>query len=527
MATVTQNDLRIRNAHNMVLHLSSELEPCYMFIGRPSTWDSANEDNPRLRMKVGDESPPYPENNWKDFYKTWDQMISLRKILSREVYHMIPRINWTSGVTYDMYRHDYNETNRSFSGANNLYDCLFYVISRTNNVYVCLDNNLGAQSLIEPLSESNTPFHTSDGYQWLKLYNLNSFQLNEFSTNNFIPIIASNDVTNRGEGSIDTVVIDSRGQDYVPSALFSIYDNEDCYCHITGDGEGAVARVTISDGRIFRIRVVRSGFGYTRAKLDFRPNRVYTSIVDLDNDENGFNPRGNGSFKSTVIIPPPDGWGTPEDFNLNQSFVLARQLGGTRVAVYTKIQRNNDDYIEQSSYRQVGIIDQLEDYIIVDPETDNTIRPDLINVDYAVKVIEPINTLNTDFRIGETIIQIHEHPEDPSIRFTSKGMVTGWNDVTRVIRYIQDPDIHSDLDGKLYKFGGDSVITGEIRGKEVIPDVRFGAGRPEDIEDITFVNGYSRDGVKKYSGNMLYLTNLSPIERITTQTERVSVIISY
>ncbi len=48
MATVTQNDLRIRNAHNMVQHLSSVEEPCYMFIGRPEPWMSMVEQNQEL-----------------------------------------------------------------------------------------------------------------------------------------------------------------------------------------------------------------------------------------------------------------------------------------------------------------------------------------------------------------------------------------------------------------------------------------------------------------------------------------------
>ena len=306
MATVTQNDLRIRNANNMVRHLSNE--PCYMFIGRPEPWMSMVENNPRPRLMLGDESVPYPENNWRDFYRTWDQMLSMQKIMGKDVFHMIPRLSWTSGVTYDMYRHDYNEFNRSFSNAQNLYNALFFVISRTNNVYVCLDNNNDTPSLVEPLSETNEPFYTSDGYQWLKLYTVDFYEQAEHSSNNFIPIV-DNNVNNRPEGAIYTVKIDSRGNDYVPSAIYEIYDIDYCYCNITGDGTGAVAKITISEGRIFEIRVVRPGSGYTRAKLDFRPGKVYNSLLDLDGEKNGFDPRGNGAFQSTVIISPPGGWG--------------------------------------------------------------------------------------------------------------------------------------------------------------------------------------------------------------------------
>ena len=98
-----------------------------------------------------------------------------------------------------------------------LYNALFFVISRTNNVYVCLDNNNDTPSLVEPLSETGEPFYTSDGYQWLKLYTVEFYEQIEHSSNNFIPITA-NDVNNRTEGAVYTVKIDSRGSGYVSSA---------------------------------------------------------------------------------------------------------------------------------------------------------------------------------------------------------------------------------------------------------------------------------------------------------------------
>jgi hypothetical protein len=528
MATVTQNDLRIRNAHNMVLHLSNELEPCYMFIGRPEPWMSMVENNPRPRLMAGDESVPYPENNWNDFYKTWDQMLTLRKILSKDVFHMIPRITWTSGVTYDMYRHDYSEYVRSFSNAQNLYDALFFVVSRTNNVYVCLDNNQGTPSLVEPLSESSEPFYTSDGYQWLKLYTVGFYEQTEHSSNNFIPI-TNDSVNSRVSGAVYTVVVDSRGDEYVPSAFNELYDVDHCYCHINGDGEGAVAKVTIVDGRIFQVRVVRNGQGYTRAKLNFRPNKVYNSLFDLDNNQNGFNPRGNNAFRSTVIISPPGGWGT--DVEEDKIVTLARQLGGTRVGIYSRFSHNTEDYIEQGTFRQLGILDEV---VYAEPFVGN---PGTLSAMKAVIVTEPINTQNLEYTVGEIIHQIQVDENDPSVVHTAKGIVVGWDDSPtpatptdekyQMIRYIQDPEVHADVDGNLYPFKGDSMIVGEKSKKEAAPNLSFGLPVQEKMDDMFFHSGYSIDEVVKYSGNMLYLTNVNPITRVTTQSERVSLILSY
>ena len=172
-------------------------------------------------------------------------------------------------------------------------------------------------------------------------------------------------------------------------------------------------------------------------------------------------------------------------------------------------------------------MDELEGHIIVDPSTGIESKPDHLEVVKSVKVIEPMNTNKTDFFIGETIIQQHIDEDDPTIIYTSKGSVTGWDDEEKIIRYIQDSELHADYDGNVYEFTGDVTITGERSKKDVIPDVKVGAGVPVEIGGIQYKDGYSIDQVDKYSGNLLYVTNLSPIERISTQSERVSIIISY
>ena len=169
MVAVNQNDLRVKNAENLIESLLDN-DNSYVFLGRPAQWESDITIPVVPRQKVGEMSPPYPENNWRDFYRTWDQMLSMKKVSN--VYHMLPRVSWTSGVVYDMYRHDYNQFNRSFSNAQNLYDSVFFVINQNRQVYVCLDNNKGEQSIVEPQNTTDEPFYTSDGYQWLRMYEI-------------------------------------------------------------------------------------------------------------------------------------------------------------------------------------------------------------------------------------------------------------------------------------------------------------------------------------------------------------------
>ena len=144
-------------------------------------------------------------------------------------------------------------------------------------------------------------------------------------TNNFIPI-TDEKVVSTDEGAIYTVFIDSRGDDYTSMPRGVNNNIPYYYCNINGDGKDAVARVQVTGGKISEVRVVRHGEGYTYAKLDFAANYVYESLNDLDNEQNGIDPLGNGGFRTTVIINPPGGWGTD----------LIRELGGTRVGVFSR-----------------------------------------------------------------------------------------------------------------------------------------------------------------------------------------------
>ena len=502
MASVTTNDLRITNAKSFVNYLTTG-DPSYMFIGRPTPWDS-NIDAIQSRVSAGDNSPPYPENNWKDYYTIWNQMLAMNRIQINEVYHMIPRIPWTSGVVYDTYRHDYNEYNRSHTNANNLFDSLYYVIAQNNNVYACLNNSETRPSMVEPLIETDEPFYTSDGYQWIRLYQINSSLLQTNSTNNFIPV--TKERINRSEaGEVYTVMVDARGDDYtsMPSGVNN--NIPQYFCRILGDGEGAVARVGVSSGRIVDVKVARPGSNYTYAKLDFVANRVYRSLNDLDKNQNGMNPAGDGAFRSTVIMGPPGGWGRD----------LVRQLGATRVAIFSDFKTTNADYVAQSEFRQVGVMSDIE--------TETDMYPESLSMVYAVKVQELIGSMNTDYSLYETIMQTYTDENDPRVQYVAKGQIVGWDDVNGIIRYIQDPKLHSDEQGQLYRFRGNAPIIGESSEKQTIPNV----DTIGELEGLIFDFGYSQPESHKYVGVMDYVTNLSPIKRAPNQSERVSLIVSY
>ena len=48
-----------------------------------------------------------------------------------------------------------------------------------------------------------------------------------------------------------------------------------------------------------------------------------------------------------------------------------------------------------------------------------------------------------------------------------------------------------------------------------------------DLNDLSFSGGYANPEVTKYTGELLYLSNISPVLRQGTQTEKVTLTISY
>ena len=504
MSTISTLDFRVQNVTNFINSLYGEdgVNSSYVFIGKPTPWADENR-------------PPQPKNNLVDFFGAYQQMLSMRRILGNECYPMFRRITWRSGTTFDIYRHDYTSENPAFTGAFKLEDATYYCITSKNVVYVCLDNSNNRPSIVEPQNDNYEPFFTSDGYQWLKLFSIDSQVLNDFSTLRYLPLTsdgANLDVQPRVGGEITTVLIDNAGNDYTISPGGVSNEVPAYYCRIVGDGDGAVASVRIlppstNDPElgtgIGAVRVVRGGSGYTYATLDFTPGRCYSSLSELDENINGLDPRGDGTFQTTVIINPPNGWGHD----------LGRQLSATTAGVFSSFNYSLSDFFTDTTFRQIGILQN--------PETNEGIpdSPNTLSGCFAYRIVEIEG--QTDFIIGENIYQ-QRYNEELQRSQTARGRIVGWDQGERVLRYIQIPEEHVDSDGVLYQFDSSTFIHGETSKKVVEPTSYNGS-----LAGLVFVNGFADTEVKRYSGNMLYLSNISPVLRQPTQTERISLLIQF
>ena len=515
MATANINDLRLHNTRNFIesLHEPNGEYRGYVFLGRSTPWMVDNETQ--------EEVPPTPTSSIEEFYRTYQEMISMKAIDQGDVYYMIRRVPWTSGTIYDIYRHDYTPSALSFSGARNLWDALFYVINQNNVVYVCLDNNGNAASTVEPLSDTDGAFYTSDGYLWLKLYSISNVDLDQHATERYIPI-TTDSYSSTTEGAIYTVKIEVSGDGFTNNPIGVANQVPFYFCKILGDGVGAVARVSISNQKVTKIEVVRSGSGYTYAVLDFTAFNVYTSLPDLDRSQNALDPLGDGSFRSRVIISPPGGWGhtddpllTEEENKHNAEFSLARQLGSTRAGVFSNLNYELADFAQDTLFRQIGIIQDPEFIVSAG------VNPTTATACFAIKLLD--SEFTSSYEVGETIRQVAVVLETGEPDKYAYGQVVGWDNTSQVLRYIQVPEKHSDPDGALYRFQGEDRIEGMTSGKSEIPDIMFNGF----ASGTGFVEGYAAPEVNRYSGIFTHILNISPIKRQPTQSEKISLIVSY
>jgi len=106
--------------------------------------------------------------------------VAAKRISSRNIYHMIPRNNWTVGTVYDEYSHTAEMLSTTTVKT-------FFVYTSTGNIYKCLDNSGGGESSYEPDHTITSQVSYSDGYVWLFMGRVLE-DAKDFITESYIPV---------------------------------------------------------------------------------------------------------------------------------------------------------------------------------------------------------------------------------------------------------------------------------------------------------------------------------------------------
>jgi hypothetical protein len=184
LSSFTGKKFRVYSANAFV---SSVIEDSlYAYVGRSLAW-------------TDETSPPSANDDSRDFNKIWDNMAGAVRITRNQVALGVKRNDWLTGSVYGKYHH----ANTSL-GDN--YYALAGVADR--DVYLCLDNNGDAPSTSKPNHKNFSPKRESDGYLWKYMYSIPSVEFTKFATSNVIPVY--NNINNQRSsrlGAIESLTV--------------------------------------------------------------------------------------------------------------------------------------------------------------------------------------------------------------------------------------------------------------------------------------------------------------------------------
>ena len=517
MSAIITDQLRILNAKSFVSAATTDTNSFYAFVGLPNASDYSS---------TWETTPPAPKDSFEQENDYWDTMIALKKINDGDVAQVVKKMTWTSGTTYDMYRHDISRTNTSKpSGATSLYNSNYYVVNEDYKVYICLQNGSnpenpsGRPSLDQPTFtdlEPRAAGDSGDGYLWKYLYTIKPSNIVKFDSTNFMPVprdweTSTDDASIRNNaetsGQLKIITITNRG------VGVGTANRTYTKVPIKGDGSGAEATIVINnEAKVDSITISKGGSGYTYGSVDLETGNV---------------PTGTTRPTFDVIIPPQGGHGAD----------IYRELGAYNVLVYSRIENDeeNPDFITGNQIARIGIVENPEQFgssiLLNESKASAVYALKLTGTGYSTASFSADATITQTIGVGSTAV----------------GRVVSYDKNTGVLKYWQDKSLVGfNTDGsqnntptygfELNRFTSSPATGGSLNivgGSVTLGIQTTFSGVSTSINSRTyylgqtFTEGVSNPEVKKYSGNIVYVDNRPSITRSANQKEDIKVILQF
>ena len=516
MAAIITDQIRILNAKNFVAGVSTSTNSYYSFVGLT---------DPTAIQSDWDNDPPSPIDNFTNHNDFWDTAIALKKINASDVKQVVKKNSWTSGTTYDYYRHDYSITNPpKHAQGTSLYSSNFFILNSDFRVYICLKNGTspenpdGKPSLDEPTFtdlEPKVAGTSGDGYVWKYLYTIKPSELVKFDSTEFMPVPSDwatgsdNSAVrdNAVDGGLKVVVIQNRG------VGLGTANRTYTRVPIKGDGSGAECTVVVNaDQQIGSVDVTNQGSNYTFGTVDIVAGGL---------------PRPDSYPQLDVIIPPTGGHGAD----------IYKELGATNALVYSRIENDseNPDFITGNQIARIGILENPKAFgsssILTLDKASAAYAMRLTGTGYSSATFTPDSIITQTTGTGVTAI----------------GKVISYDQTTGVLKYWQDrtmagfTTVGAATTTPIYGFNADRFTATISDGGSVnITGGSISLGINTSFDGLstsinnktyylgqTFTSGLSNPEVKKYSGNMLYIDHRPAITRSSNQKEDIKVILQF
>ena len=571
MAALVTNKFRIHNAKQFI-----EAFDEVSFTSGAAVTDSSGLLNSNMYLFIGkvtgwsdDTNPPSPTDSVANtHYENWRDMIAAKKVGSTDISHAIPRKNWTNNTNYFAFT---DNTNTLFSQD-------FYVMTGDYNVYKCLSNSetnssgtTASTSTTKPTGTGTSIISTADGYKWKFMYQIPASDALKFVTPNYIPVDtvrrANGYLANTfdsapaqvqfdvetaagasggGNGAIEIVHMTTRGLQYlgevgnvssvtntttvtITGATLTADDcivNNDIYFTsgdasgqggtitdyngsskvvtftpaitapsatdgyaigpkvvIAGDGQGANVRATVnSTGGINATAVISGGNNYSNASI---------TVLSNASQSNSFNPSPVAVL--TPIIGPRGGHGSD----------AVQELGGFFALINSRLEYSeSNNFTTDNDFRKVGLLAQ--------PKFSNGDFANTSVVDQATAVV--VSGWNgTTFAVDELVTGATSGATARVIDFTG-------NNTIRLSDII--PSGNSTT-------AGYNAIYGYFTNTEVIAANTVGAGGSGASATANGAGAVTGGDLQRFSGDIIYVENRSPISRATDQIEDIKLIIEF
>ena len=517
MAAIITDQIRILNAGNFIAGVSNATNSYYSFIGLT---------NPSDYQSDWDVDPPSPKDNFDQENDYWDTMVALKKINTADAKQVVPKRNWSSGTTYDMYRHDYSRSNTAIvSGSTSLYLSNYFVLNSDFRVYICLNNGIdpdnasGKPSLDEPTFtdlEPRSAGTSGDGYVWKYLYTIKPSDVTKFESTDFMPVPSDWQTStdnasvrdNAIDGSIKIVTVTNKGIGL--GTANSTYTS----VPIKGDGSGAECTITIDGNQqVSSITISNQGSDYTYGTVDIVAGGV---------------PTGTTRPEFNVIISPQGGHGAD----------IYRELGAYNVLLYSRIENDNSnpDFITGNQIARVGVVENPQQFG----------STSLLSAD-KVSALGALRLTGTGYSTA-TFTADSYFTQTVSTGTTAAGRVVSYDQNTGVLKYWQDRSlagfntVGTAQTQPTYGFdlteftsspgtGGALTITPTTGVNLTIDDSFTGISTVINNRIYylgqTFTSGVADPEVKKHSGNIIYVDNRPSITRSSNQKEDIKVILQF
>ena len=481
MAAIITEKFRLNNAKQFIEDITEGHSVAYSFIGRGHAWSD-------------DSSPPTPVDNPNDEFDAYRNMVAMKKIATTDVSHAIVRRDWTSGTTYDEYRHNYTSSSAANSGATNLYSSTYYVVTDDYNVYKCINNDGNTASTVKPDHTTYTTPDESDGYQWQFMYSISASDVIKFVTNDFIPVktLGAKQAVEGSSGALGTAASDDGSAQWdvensaIDGALERVrvvaggsgYNNTTTTgVAVKGDGSGGVCTVTTAGGAVTAVSVTTAGTGYTTAYINDDDLPGSSRVQKSD----GTNSTANIEF----IIAPKHGHGADP----------IEELGGNYVILNSRLEysEGSGDFPTDNDFRQIGVL--------INPCTNST--GTLLNLDTA-KAYKTMTFQSTSFVAPAVDTFIRNASTE--VASTAVGVVVSVDSTNRIISYLPYPN----------KVG---LIAAFANSNDIY------SATNTDHGTLNTSSAIAAEEFIRHTGDIIYLENRTAVSRASDQIEDIKLIV--